>query len=373
MSEPKKLGKIARLMLALSAYFALDKEQKNIILNRRIEDSHTPLYWVSFLEKIIQFDAKADSIRPIIGNFSAFLLGFGGFISICAATILLDSELYTIYFIVQGILLILMFIGLLLLIIYLFLKSRDIPNYVRTFIMPLLVILNEEMKAEELLHLQIDLRKKDRKDNEIDRQTNYKEGWTIYGRILVIVGIALFSLLIFGIYTQDESYLIMSFIGFFIFVFLVAFSSFANKYPRILHTTHLFPWLSAQGKLHDGTRLDINLTDEVHKFKITRSKRGSSGKTKIKTKIKYKVRTTYQVNLALPTHKYDLAHDLQAASRGLRNIQGVKIKNRETTQREVVKVNARVKTKELNYNPDLYQFLGWITNAYQQFVIKKEA
>jgi hypothetical protein len=37
-----------------------------------------------------------------------------------------------------------------------------------------------------------------------------------------------------------------------------------------------------------------------------------------------------------------------------------------------VKVNARIKIKELNYNPDLNQFLGWVTNAYQQFVIKKE-
>lgn len=373
MPNTSKPGMIKSLQIAFTAYFTLDKEQRNIIFNRKIEGAHSPLYWKVIFEKIAEFDAKADAIRPQIGNTSGIFLGLGAFVNIFVAAIFLSNELYTLYIIAQSILLVVMGIGLLLLPIYIFLKFQDVPNYLREFVVPILVILNEEMKAEELLHLSIDLRKKARKDNQIDRQTNYNEQWTLFGRILTTAIVVFVGLMMIGMFSGNESFLMIGFIGLFLIFFVSIFNSLGYKYPRIIHTTHIFPWLKAQGKLYDGTKLDIEITDEIHRRSISRKKRGSSGKTKIKTKVKYKVRTTYQVNLALPTHKYDLAHDLQAASNGRRTAQGVKIKNKETARREVVKVNARTKTKTLNYSPDLYQFLGWVANAYQQFIVKKDA
>jgi ABC-type multidrug transport system fused ATPase/permease subunit len=369
MTTPQKVKIIPALRLVFAAYSALDKEQRSIIFRKKIEGVHSPLYWKVILEKIAEFDSKADAIRPKIGYTYFTLLTASFFFNLCFFIFgILFGEV--LFIIIQTLLLMVLLTGLLLLPIYIFLKSQDMPNYLRNFILPLLVILNEEMKAEESLHMSIDLRQKARKDNQADRKTNYKEGWTAFRRIIVIGVAVLVLLMILGIYLGNAIFISISVC--LILVLFISYVSGKDVYPKIIHTTHAFPWFTMKGRLYDGTRLDLNISDEVHKYRITRSKRNSRGKIKVKTKIKYKIRTNYQVNLALLTHKYDLAHDLQAASKGTRTAEGVKIKNGANDRREVVKVNARIKSKELNHSADLQKLLWWIANAYQQFEVKNE-
>ncbi len=361
---------ILHIRTTLSAYFSLEKKHRSIIFDRVIEGNYSPLYWKSLLEKIADFDSKADAVRPRVGNISASLIAAGIFSNFFLAAFLLSNELYTIYTVVQVVLLVIIGFGALLLLVYIFLKSQDIPDYLREFILPLLVILNEEMKAGELLHLSIDLRKKARKNNQIDRQTSYKEGAVTLRRIVVFTLIIVGVLMVSQITSEYDSGILMFFAGLLLLILVGAFNTLFIKYPRTVHTTHLFPWLKAQGRLYDGTKLDIGITDEVHKYRITRMRRGASGKTKVKTKIKYKIRTTYQVNLGLPTQKYDLTHRMKESRKKLRNAEGIKVRNEENERREVVKFNVRKKVKELNYKPELHQFLGWVAKAYQQFSTK---
>ncbi len=370
MAEQTKKNIFQKFGIALQLYQSLDSEQKELIKKGHLQEAHSPLYWVSFFSKISAFDEIADTTRGYLGGWASALIFGGVFLNIFAVAFLLGNELYFLYSIIQIILAIAILTGLFMLPFYFYLSNKDVPNYVREFVMPFLVILNEEMKAEELLHLQIDLRRKDRKDNQTNLQRNQEpKDNSTFKRVMLVIELIFVFLFVLGVYIDEGTLIVTGFIGLFIslFVFIIGIDA-GISYPLIVQTTHVFPWLSAQGRLYDGTRLDINIIDTVNRFKITRKRRGSSGKTKIKTKIKYKVITNFQVNLALPARKYQLQAQLPTE----RNSLGVKYANRSTERRNVVKVNARIKTRDLNYIPDIQEFMAHVAKAYQQFIKEKE-
>ncbi len=370
MAEQSKKNVFQKFYTATTLYKTLDEEQKALIKNGQLDKAHSPLYWVSFFNKIATFDEVSDLTRGKLGTWAAALIFVGIFLNTIVAATLLTNELYFLYTLLQIILAGAILIGLLMLPFYFYLTNKDVPNYVREFVMPLLVILNEEMEAEELLHLKIDLRRKDRPDNQTNIQRNYElKDKSNFKRVMLIVVLLLLCSLILGVYIDEVLFILVGFFGLFIsvFVFAIGIDSGA-KYPRIVQTTHLFPWLSIKGLLSDGTRLDIQIIDTVNKFKITRKRRGSSGKTKIKTKIKYKIRTDFNVRLALKMREYELQNQLH----NLRNAAGAKYKHKSTERREVVKINARQKSKDINQIPDIQAFLAHIAKAYQQFIIRED-
>lgn len=370
MEEKAKKNIFQKFYIATKTYNTLDEEQKTLIKNGQLDKAHSPLYWVSFFSKIATFDEVADLTRGKLGTWAAVLIFGGLFVNVFTAAIFLGNELYFIYTLLQIILAGAILTGLAMLPFYFYLANKDVPNYLREFVMPLLVILNEEMEAEELLHLKIDLRRKDRPDNQTNIQRNFEpQQKNTFKRVMLIVVLSLVFLLVLGVFIDEALFIVLGFIGLFISIFVFAFGIDAGvKYPRIVQTTYIFPWLSAKGILYDGSRLDIQIVDTINKFRITRKRRGSSGKTKIKTKTKYKIRTDFNVRLGLKSRGYELRVPLP----NVRNTAGVKYVNRSSQRRNVVKVNARQKTRDINQVPDIQKFMAHIAKAYQQFIIKED-
>ncbi|NJL12314.1 MAG: hypothetical protein HC913_04480 [Microscillaceae bacterium] len=310
----------------------------------------------------------ADQIRPRLGNTAASILALGGFVNIFVAVFTLSNEAITLYFILQAVLVGILSIGVWFWVMYELLKKRDIPNYLRLFIVPLLVILNEEMAFGKEMRLRFDLRRKDRQDNITHTHRNFTPNAKWISRFPLLVFLAGFAMMFLGLIFQSDYLLISCFFAIFAgIVLMVAIPLIGTKYPRIIHTIHAFPWLEVQARLHDGANLDLQIEDEVNRFLITQRKRGSSGKTKIKTKTKYKIRTHFRVRLALPTDKYDLA----TVPASVRNREGLKMKSKRTERRDVIRLDARQKSKDIKAVPDFRQFLYWVADAYRKFEQKK--
>ena len=355
----KKPGKISLLKKAIQLYLQMDSEEKKIIRKRVIDGAHTPDYWLQFLEKGSRFDHYADQVRPYLGNTAAVMLAIAFFLTFFTIPFSFEREFFLISRLGWMIIVTLLFFGSLSLISYIFLKTKDIPNHLRLFVVPLLEVLKEEVYSTELIHLKTDLRKKARKSNEVHRQRNYKPNFLAqYGWALL----PLSFFLTFALAFINED---LIFIGMFLIFgtfFIVIFGSMFSKYPKILTTLHDNPWLNVKVRLCDGSLLGVHIKDDIAKYRITRKKRGSSGKTKIKTKTKYKIRTSFLVTLTLPKKRYDVEPVMQA----VRNREGIKMKSKEGMKRTGLKVNFRWKTKDIKAVPDFKKFLGLIADAYQK-------
>ncbi|MDX2302857.1 MAG: hypothetical protein NW226_08655 [Microscillaceae bacterium] len=360
MAHSGKPGAFQRLKKALSIYWKMNAEEKKIIRTRTIDGAHSPDYWINFIDEAAEFDHYADSVRYYFSTFGGIVLGISLFVSIFLfafgsenrSTFMISLALFfvALAFVVGG--------GALM--IYFYLKSKDIGNQLRLFVVPLISLLKEEVPETELIHLKTNLRRKDRKDNEVHREKNYKPSFfSRYGWIILLVIIAFFIL---AVALNNENLIPIAFIMFFVSVFGFIIASMFGKYPKILTTLHQHPWLDLTARLNDGSRLRITIKDDIARYRITRKKRGSSGKTKIKTKTKYKIRTNFWVTLALQNKRYEVGN----VGSELRNALGIKMKHRPSERRNSLKVNFRWKTKDIQAVPDFQTFLGLIAGAYKK-------
>lgn len=357
MSEAiPKLSRIQRLSRAFKTYFSLDQEQKKIIQSGQIEGAHTPDYWIHMIQKNVEFDYYADSVRAFIGSLSGITLGLFLFISIFLLAFLFESEIFLIiYLLVFFILVPSCLIGL---VIYFFLKNKDIRNHLRAFTFPLLTVLREEMESTELLHLRVDLRKKARKDNQTHAEQNYKSNALSWLPLASFASIFIFGFL--GAFTEIELFFFIALFAFFSTFILFFVSSFSGKYPKIKTTYHDYSWLEVRGKLSDNALLMIQVRDEIRKIKITR-KRRRRGKTKIKTKTKYKIVSNFMVELSLPLKKYEVADAFSPD----RDTQGVKMKMKPNQKRNKLKIQGRQKSKSIHETADFDYFLNLVARGYR--------
>ncbi len=360
-TDIQKSGKFARLRKALQIYSSLDKEQKQILKKGQARASYTAEVWLILLRKKAEFDTYADSVRPTLGNNAAifvivplFLGGFGAFWVI-------STELLPLIYFYFGLLTLSVLYGIYSLVMYIFLKSVDIPNYLRQFIVPLLAIIKEESRETALVQMSIDLRRKDRKDNQISEERNYKP--SKFGWIANFIFLVPIALVVWGLTNNEEGWIIIGLFTFFFSIFIRIFVGvFAKKYPRIITTEHHFPWLDLETQLYDGSRLKINVTDQVLRRKITRKKRGSSGKTKIKTKTKYKILTETSVYLALPHKRYQVSDPIPLN----RDADGVKMKHKSSDKREVLKIHGKHKSKNIKEAISINYLLNLVVAAYEK-------
>ena len=360
--EGKTSEKFKNLQKAIQTYWKMNPEEKQLIRKRMIDGTHTVDQWLTLIEQSAKFDHYADAVRSYLGKRSAMMLIFAFAALILGAAFgLSEPEFYPIFYagaIIGGVLFL---VGMIFYGFYFYLKSRDIPNHLRLFVVPLLQVLKEEVGDLTFLHIQSDLRKKARKDNETHREKNYKDtlinrfGWLFVPGVIVLYMIAL---------SFEISHVVFfPVLAFLMFIFVLYFGSFLGKYPRIVTTKHNYPWLALNTHLVDGSRLIVNVQDDITKYKITKRKRSRSGKTKTKTKTKYKIRTSFLVTLNLPAKRYDVEEGITSS---IRNTQGIKIKHKAGEKRNTLKVNFRWKTKDIDAVPDFQQFLGLIAKAYKK-------
>jgi hypothetical protein len=89
-------------------------------------------------------------------------------------------------------------------------------------------------------------------------------------------------------------------------------------YHKVIDTTYVDPWMSAEAVLVDGTRLSWRVSDSIRERKKT--KRNPRGK--YKTKTKYMKKTNLEVTLGLRKKTYELTApaDAEVTSDAKRNV-----------------------------------------------------
>ncbi len=366
MPIESKPGMISSLRLALQTYFSLNREQRRAVRRSQLEGVHTAQEWLGLLKGQARFDFYADQTRKHWATVA--IVGF--FILIFAAPfsipLLFESEFRFFHPVITFALIALPILSLGSLILYYYLKFKDVPNWLREFVVPLLYILQEETHPEELIRLQLDFRPKARKDNQIKQYQNYKR--SILSQIVVYGWIAL-ALLGGGIaVTGRHEWLTLAMISFWVLLALTFASNFIfGKYPRLFFTWHTAEWFDIQTRLLDGTLIHLRIQDDVEKRKITRKKSGRSGKTKIKTKTKYKIRTNYWVRVGLPNKHYEAnPHPKSTTQMG-----DLKVKIKRGEKRQVHQFKAREKHKDIHYAPSIELVLSLVSQAYKK--VKKIA
>jgi len=226
----------------LSEFNSLDTDKKQMVEEKYIDASLTDKEWISYLSAVSEYDRGIESIIKFNSRIACVfwlltLAGIGGVLGMSSY-----GHLYK-YAIVLSVLSVGFIAGI---VIFTIKKRRgkkmDIPNTLREFIMPLMIVLNEECDPKSPVHLVIDLRNVTGiKDKEVELK---KEKGT-YGNNL------------------DENY--------------------KN------------PWLKGECGLFDGSKLNWEIIDNIRFIKITRRK-----KDKFKTSVKRMI----NLSLALKQKNY---------------------------------------------------------------------
>lgn len=228
-------------------YLALASEDKVLITKRQIEDERTPKEWIKTLKDVANVDEQGDTIRKVsyrVGIFGIVLL------AISIISIFLEFSGLTFLFI-PGIILAIPGFA-----IYFISKNFDLPSeLIKEAIIPILLVLHEDIKNGERVNLKLDLRgflQSDKADGQ----------------------------------TEDHSH------------------------PRHKITNYFYidPWCEGKTTLADGTKLVWDIKNYVrHRVK---KRYGSSGKSK-GTIIKNKSKSLVTVKAGVDKRKFVLPPKLK--------------------------------------------------------------
>ncbi|HAS45062.1 MAG TPA: hypothetical protein DCS93_31560 [Microscillaceae bacterium] len=236
---------------AMNAYNELTDEQKHIIDRKYIQGTHTATEWLEVLKGIAEYDALGDDAKKVAkpSNAGCVVVAVGIIGAILLANVAEASEQSVVAFL--GIALL---FGVGLMIYRTFkptahrlLEQRDLPNHFRSFALPILVLLKEEIAADEPIEFWVDMRNKNQSENIIQKQ---------------------------------------------------------EARPRSDTQTTFFRhnMVEIKTRFVDGTRFYFQLGDVV-RMRVRR-RRNPRGKLKVKTK--YKIKTQWNLKIALPKKHYIL-------------------------------------------------------------------
>ncbi len=135
---------------------------------------------------------------------------------------------------------------------WIWLRRIDVSNNLRQFVVPVLALFREDIDPQTPVHLRLDLSKPTASPKKTTEGAPYKHG----------------------------------------------------IYHKVIDTLYVDPWMSAEAVLVDGTRLRWSVTDRIRERKKT--KRNARGK--YKTKTKYRKVSDLEVQLAMRTKTYTVAH-----------------------------------------------------------------
>lgn len=209
---------------AFSTLFAMNAEEKNLLKVKQISDERTPDEWIKFFTSIASFDVQGDKARSwgcgiaiagiVITFISFFLMAlYIGFLTLPIGLIMLICGL----------------------IVYFYLKGYDVPGEkLSNGVVPILLILREDMNSKEKIKLRLDLRGFEIAEKKTGESQKYQKG--VYHTCI-------------DYYYRDH-------------------------------------WMEGRATLADGTQLIWNLYDLARNTRKT--KRNYRGKTKTKNKQKHR-------------------------------------------------------------------------------------
>jgi hypothetical protein len=285
---------------------------EKLIKQRQYSAAHTPDEWLTALQQVVQHDLEWEGIRKIaqrtmVGTFLLFLLPILG-----VAILGLPESLVLVSFVFFGI------IFLAALIVFLIAKSHDIPDMLRTFVVPTFSVLREDMEPGEPIHMTIDLRGSMHNAKKTDEQR--------------------FSL-----------------------------PSYSGKRRRAVESYYTDPWLNCHACLSDGTTLQWQITQYVRKRVITSTGRSRSGKTKTKSKTKYKSRSRLDMQVGL-RQKYYTPQDDQPL---LVDDHEITLK-KSNDKRNTFRVRRAIVSSDVEDTIGVPQFLEAIKYAYQRVSLARD-
>ena len=240
-----------------AAYKALTAEQQAIVEGHQVVGQHSPDEWLALLGPVAGFDRLVEAVRKG---------GDGGF----------WARRYA--------------------------RKRDVPNALRSFVVPLLPILREDHDPEVPLKLRIDLTGAQQPSKLLRVSDAYKKG----------------------------------------------------AYHKVVDTFYDDPWLKGIAHFADGADLEFTVTD--HLRASSKTKRSASGRTKLKTKRKKK--TELNVVLTAPARNYALT------SASARDVPKASVKPGEN--RTVVKLSGTVEQPNVDAVPVVGMLLELIAGAYER-------
>jgi hypothetical protein len=284
------------LFKALQSYQSLTSDQKIFVKEKRIEGSYTPEQWLAFFTRIAEYD----SLRDASSKAFAWL----GCVSILLLIVLIVVGIITIF------LLPLTFLALILFIVMtvVFERSRkNVPNHLRQFIIPWLLILREEMEPEELMFLRVDL------SDATGQDKLFSEQLSPSAQRLQKAGSKI-----------TEKF-------------------FSNQ------------WLAGAAELADGTKLQWQIFERIRQRSEGRKR--TSGK--YKTKIKHKIKARVQIAMQFKRKDYSLKpFRLNTATE--------KIEAKNGSSRDRISVRRSLVRTRFDEPPPLKVLLDVIATAYKK-------
>jgi len=291
----------------LSRYRALNPAQKQILRDKRLELSMPPDAWFRFLREISDFDRHGDSTRkvfgvlaivlPVLALISGIIAGKGG---------LPQSAMPWVFGSIGG-------LFLLCFAIWASLRGQDLDNKLRDFVMPMILVLREEMNPKDKLTLEADFRGAQSDDKLISERTFNPEG---------------------------------------------------GHYPEVNETIYSDPWLIGKARFADGGSLVWRIEEKLRKRAIC--KRNPRGK--IKHKNKFKIKQQISIRLGLPRKRYQLV------SAGQDELSNDRVEIRETDKRYTFKIQRTSISDEPGSGLRIQEFLDPLAEAYRRVrpVTKKQ-
>lgn len=238
-----------------SMFKALTAEQQAIVEQHRVAGELRPDDWLRLLGPVAEFDREVEAVRKDGGFFAKR-----------------------------------------------FARKHDVPNGLRSFVLPLLPILREDHDPDTPLELRIDLTGAQQPSKQVRNSAPYTKG----------------------------------------------------PYKNVVDTFFDDPWLEGRAHFVDGAELRFSVIDHVRS--TNKSKRSASGKTKRKTKRKKK--TELSVTLSVPARNY------AASSGSARDVPKESIKAGES--RTTVKLGGVVAQNSLDAVPVVGMLLELIAGAYER-------
>ncbi len=363
------------LFKVFKALFSLNVSQILMLFNQRLKGNLTIDKWLEFFKKIEVISVHVPSghffLKISIRVFNVFFIVFFGLIFLPLDFLEADS-IETLITVLYGLLCILLVVY----VMYWILNCIKVENHFSKFILPLVVILKEEVHPRSSLELQANLGQGKRRANYLKKTTNFIRTPISYffQFLLYIYSISMLLsiplILVYAWYQpssvwnqapSESSGSLYALLGvgspivwFIIFGISV---SFGPKYPRVFTKIYQNNWLSFKVRLADKSVVDCQIEEIINQIKVVKK----NPRGKIKTKHKSKSAENYILKLTLQSGSYDF--DSQAkynrkSPYALRKIPG------ET--RNQVRQKGKVKFKNTQQTPDLQYFLKMVGNAYRQ-------
>lgn len=232
-------------MDAWKTYRSLSAEQKAILSEKKLDLRRPVDELLALLKPLAACDNVANKSQTRFG------CTFGLMIVVSIAAFIVASNIgwnavVTSVFVLSLVVMIGSFV------LWRWLKSIDVSNNLRSFVVPVLTLFREDFDAKSPVHLRLDLSSPTAKEKKTAESEPYKHG----------------------------------------------------VYHKVIDTTFVDPWMSADALLVDGTKLSWSVTDRIRERKKTKK----NPRGKIKTKTKYRKVSDLEVQLALRTKSYALAN-----------------------------------------------------------------